>query len=138
MQPTNFDDALRDLVAELATAAPEDVAAVLGMLDSRSAVQVRSLLAAYAKMENIFDLEADNGYLDTSGLSHWLADRILGRHLSGTKGYQITPSCTEALRSLARSLPRHREAAKLSVAGTSGPENGNEPLQSLFDTRGNV
>ena len=134
MQPTEFDEALRDIVAELAAATPDDVAAVLGMLDLRTAAQVRSLLAAYTKMENIFDLEADTGYLDTSGLSHWLADRVHGRPLSGANGYQMTENCTEALRALARSAPKSRGGAGGSVAGAKGPEDGNTRLQVLFGT----
>lgn len=137
MQPTEFNETLRDLVAELAAATPEDVAGVLGMLGPRTGAKVRSLLAAYTKMENIFDLDADTGYLDTSGLSNWLADRIHGRYLSGANGFQMTENSTEALRALVRSAPKHSAGSRTTV-GAKGPEDDNTRLHALFGAKESV
>ncbi len=102
MPPIRSEKALRKLVMELASATTEDIAAVLSMLDTRSAAMVRALLAAYTDVGDVFDLEAAPQVTQTSGLSDWLAARILDRPRDG-KGYDITPKTLETLRALAAS-----------------------------------
>ncbi len=112
MQPTEYDDALRELVAELASAGAEDVDAVLEMLDYKSANEVRSLLKAYMRMESLFDLEVQDHSVDALGLTPWLADRVRMRSLNGALPFEITAQCNEALRDLAR--------LKLEAAASEG------------------
>ncbi len=104
MLPTGSEKALRKLVIELAEATPEDIAAVLGMLDARARAMVRSLLAAYTDFGDIFDLEATPPIANTSGLSDWLAARTLGQPADGDD-YHLTPKTADTLRAIVASLP---------------------------------
>jgi len=106
MPPIRSEKALRKLVMELATATTEDIAAVLSMLDARSAAMVRALLAAYTDVGDVFGLEAPapRPATRTSGLSGWLAARVLGQPLDG-EDYRLTPRTAETLRVLVAALP---------------------------------
>ena len=125
MPPIVTDKALRQLVAELATTTPEDMAAVLGMLDARSGAQVRALLAAYAGVEELPEVEPEVTGVNTSGLSDWLAARTLGRPLGSGDAYQITPHTLDVLRHFAAAMPRqHRPAPGASQRpATKGRES---------------
>ena len=100
------DKGLRKLVTELAETTPEDVAAVLDMLDAKSAAQVRALLAAYTNIDDVFDLKTDVSPVNTAGLSDWLATRVLGNPVEGVGNYHMTSHAAEALRQIAATLPR--------------------------------
>lgn len=102
MPPIRSEKAMRKLVMELATATTEDIAAVLSMLDARSAAMMRALLAAYTDVGDVFELDAAPAVSHTSGLSDWLAARVMGQSLDG-EDYRITPATAEALRVLAAS-----------------------------------
>lgn len=105
MLPIRSEKALRKLVMELAEATTEDIAAVLSMLDTRSAAMVRSLLAAYTDVGDVFELPvAVPAATRTSGLSGWLAARVLGQPVDGEE-YRLTPKTAETLRALAAALP---------------------------------
>ena len=103
MLPIHSEKALRKLVMELATATTEDIAAVLAMLDDRSAAMVRALLAAYTDVGDVFELKAPPPVAHLSGFSDFLAARISGRPLFDDD-YVITPKTAETLRALAGSL----------------------------------
>lgn len=105
MLPIRSEKALRKLVMELAEATTEDIAAVLSMLDTRSAAMVRSLLAAYTDVGDVFELPAAvPAATRTSGLSGWLAARVLGQPVDGD-AYRLTPKTAETLRMLAAAPP---------------------------------
>lgn len=98
------DAALQNLVAELAETTPEDMAAVLAMLDPASAVKVRGLLAAYLRVGTA---EQDKVTpLNTAGLSDWLAARVIARPSDDLDTYRMTPHAIETLRALSASVPR--------------------------------
>lgn len=100
MPSTASDKALRALVAELAATTPEDMAAVLAMLDARAVARLRPLIAAHASPEPA------PVRLDTSGVSGWLADRVLGgKGNGGEDAWRMTPAAAAALRTLAAALP---------------------------------
>lgn len=100
MLPIHSEKALRKLVMELATAATDDIAAVLAMLDVRSAAMVRALLAAYTDVGDVFELKAAPPAARLSEFSDWLAARISGQSLYDDD-YRITPTTAETLRALA-------------------------------------
>jgi len=100
MLPTHSEKALRKLVMDLATATTEDIAAVLAMLDDRSAAMVRALLAAYTDVGDIFELKAAPPISRLSEFSDFLAARISGQPLYDDD-YVITPKTAETLRVLA-------------------------------------
>ena len=120
MPPSASDKALRRLVAELATTTPEDVAAVLAMLDARTSAQVRALLVAYAGIGDAAEPEIDTAAVDTSGLSGWLAARTLGKPLAGPDAYHVTPAVTDTLRTCAASLPRRSLSAQSPSKAAAG------------------
>lgn len=95
------DGELHALVAELAAATPEDVAAVLAMLNASAAARLRSLLAAYAGMDTSA-LPPGPARLETAGLSDWLAARVVGET---TDDWRMTPAALSAVRTLAAAMP---------------------------------
>jgi len=110
MLPTGSEKALRKLVIELATATPEDIAAVLGMLDNRARHMVRALLAAYTDAGDVFEIETPPEApvaAPAAGLSDWLAARTLGQPRDGD-GFRLTPRTAETVRALAAALPPAR------------------------------
>lgn len=131
MPLTASDKALRSLVAELATTTSEDMAAVLGMLDPKSAAQVRALLAAYGGVDDVFELEADTSYVNTSGLSDWLAARVQGRPLDGVAAYRMTPDAVEALREIATAMP-HTPGMTKGAAARPLPDIRDDALNHRF------
>lgn len=103
MLPTRSEKALRKLVIELAEATPEDIVAVLAMLDDRARAVVQSLLAAYTDIGNVFEMEALPPTTETFGLSEWLAARASGRSRDGDD-FRLTARTVETLRTLAAGL----------------------------------
>jgi len=99
------EKALRKLVIELAEATPEDIVAVLAMLDPRARATVQGLLAAYTDVPDVFNLEVIPVMASTSGLSDWLTARI-GKSGASGDGFQITPRTAEALRTIVAAMPR--------------------------------
>jgi hypothetical protein len=103
MPPIGSEKALRKLVIELASATPEDIVAVLAMLDARTRATVRSLLAAYTDLSDVFSLDVPPA-ANTARLSGWLAARTLGQSREGDD-YRITPKTLETLQMIVASLP---------------------------------
>lgn len=122
MLPTVSEKALRVLVAELAEATPEDIAAVLGMLAPRSRATVQSMLAAYTDFDGVFDLEIVAPAVDTPGLSDWLAARVQGH--AADEDFRITPKTNEMLRLIVASAP------PVSSAGRPGPHSRFEAVEA--------
>ena len=131
MPSTGSDKALRKLVAELAATTPEDMAAVLGMLDPRAAAQVRSLLAAYGGVVDVFDVEAAPQVVSTAGLSGWLAARVTNRRTDGS-AFQMTPKAVEALRQLTLSLPAERGHESVHETVQAPHRDMNTRIRTLF------
>lgn len=131
MPPTGSDKALRRLVAELAETTSEDMAAVLGMLNPRQAATVRSLLAAYGGVTDVFEVEAEPAAINTAGLSAWLAARVLGHPMEGLDAYRMAPGAVEALRDVTKTLPGDLAAA-LPATGATRQEAVNARMRSLF------
>ncbi len=131
MPPIASDKELRRLVADLAAATTEDVAAVLDMLDTRTRAQVRALLAAYAGIEDISEPEASPAFVNTSGLSDWLAARTLGKPLSGADSYHITPHAGEALRACVSAMPPQKRSASGTPSKTASTSR-RDRLSLLF------
>jgi len=134
MRPTEFEDDLRELVAELASIHSEDIDAVLSLLDLESAEEVRSLLQAYARMENLFDLKPQENTVSIAGLSQWLSDRVQVRHSDGARRFEMTPHCAGVLRELACSLSM--PAMGISVSAGSNVSDGKDRRQSSFGRKG--
>ncbi|MBP2161176.1 MULTISPECIES: hypothetical protein [Asticcacaulis] len=133
MPSTGSDKALRRLVAELAATTPEDMAAVLGMLDPKAAAQVRSLLAAYGGVADVFDVEAAPQAMNTAGLSDWLAARTLNQQMDGAGAYHMTREAIAALRQLTLSLPAELAHPQGRTAVTTGRQDTtNARLRTLF------
>jgi hypothetical protein len=105
------DTALRALVAELAQTTPEDVAAVLAMMDTASATRLRRLLAEYGGIA-LPEREAGVRRIDTTGLSVWLAARVHGSAAVGTDAYRMTPAASDTLRAIAESMPQRLATAR--------------------------
>ncbi len=94
------DQSLRRLVAELATASPEDVGAVLDGLEPAHRRQVQALLADYlgeAAPPPVTQPPAIP--IPSLGLSAWLMDRV-----DGAEGIVMTPAAMETLRACAVAL----------------------------------
>ena len=115
MPPIGSEKALRKLVIELAAAMPEDIVAVLGMLDARARATVRALLAAYTDLNDVFNLEAPPT-ANTAGLSEWLAARTLGPLPEGDD-YRMTAKTAETLRAIVASMPSLPAATDLGHPG---------------------
>ena len=96
--------ALRKLVIELAATTPEDVVAVLAMLDPQARAAVQGLLAAYTDLPDVFELELSPAAANTAGLSGWLAARTLGQIVEGDD-FRITPRTADALRAIVAAMP---------------------------------
>jgi hypothetical protein len=131
MPPTGSDKTLRKLVADLAATTPEDMAAVLGMLDPKTSAQVRSLLAAYGGITGVFDVDAAPQVLNTTALSGWLAARVMNRPLDGPEAYRMTPKAIDALRELTMSLPADLAHGR---ARASNPANRQDTTRTRMHT----
>jgi len=114
MPPIGSEKALRALVVELAEATVEDIAAVLAMLPPRPRAVVRSLLAAYTDLDDVFELEATPAAANISGLSDWLAARVTGEAREGDD-YRITARTEAALRAQAKSIPSVKGLPQLDL-----------------------
>jgi hypothetical protein len=101
------EKALRKLVIDLAATTPEDIVAVLAMLDPRTRAAVQGLLAAYTDLSDVFDLAMTPAATNTSGLSDWLALRTQGAGATDDD-FRMTPKAAETLRTIVASMPRHR------------------------------
>jgi|SRR6185312_2786038 len=95
--------ALRRLVIELAATTPEDIVAVLAMLDPRARAAVQGLLAAYTDLPDIFEMALPPP-ANTSGLSDWLVARTRGQSPDGGE-FRITPGTADALRTIVAAMP---------------------------------
>lgn len=95
--------ALRKLVIELAATTPEDIVAVLAMLDPRARATVQGLLAAYTDLPDVFEMALPPP-ANTFGLSDWLAARTLGQSVDDDD-FRITPGTADALRAIVASMP---------------------------------
>jgi phytoene/squalene synthetase len=130
MPQTGSDKALRKLVAELASTTSEDMAAVLGMLPPRSAAQVRSMLAAYGGVADVFDVEAAPPVLSTAGLSGWLAARVMNPQANAQHEHRMTEGAIEALRQLTLSIPAGLVHA--SATQSTHPDAMGTRMRTLF------
>ncbi len=122
--PSTADTALHELVAELAMTTPEDMAAVLDLLDARSAGRVRALLAVQAGIA----ASRSGTAADTSGLSDWLAARVQGK-VSEVDPYHMTPAALAALRALMVS------PTALSLTARPRGEASGGPIRSTSSQR---
>jgi hypothetical protein len=107
MSPRPPDQALRRTVAELATAAPDDVEAVLAGLDLPQRRQVQALLADYLGhppeiLVAPTPVPAATSVSKVEGLSPWLAARVEGDQQG--EGFSMTPVAVETLRACAAAL----------------------------------
>ncbi len=100
---------LQNLVAELAETTPEDVAAVLAMLDAASAAKVRTLLAAHLRGK-LPEADVPARPFDTAGLSDWLAARVIGRPADDLDTCRMTAHAIDTLRTLSAAAPRQAGA----------------------------
>lgn len=126
------DRALRKLVAELAQAEADDVAAILQELDGASQRKVKALLLDYAggPAEAPESRPLDRPVPRLEGFSPWLADRLSGRAAAQSLGFpaarakraptedfNMTPAAVEALRTCAGELdlPEPQPTARRAV-----------------------
>jgi hypothetical protein len=110
------EKALRKLVIELAAATPEDIVAVLAMLNPRARASVQSLLAAYTDVPDVFDLDVAPAVATTAGLSDWLSARIQGIGAAGEE-FHITAKTSETLRMIVATMPRSATRTQNEGAG---------------------
>jgi hypothetical protein len=104
MPPRPSDRALRRLVAELATVAPEDVQAILAGLEESQRETVEALLAGYqGEPEVVVPLPVwtPPATARIEGLSPWLEARLHG--LPDTE-FAMTAAATQALNACAAGL----------------------------------
>jgi hypothetical protein len=118
MRSPAAERSLRRLVAQLATAEPEDVQQVLEALDFAQQSEVRALLDAYDAPAVVAMAPAPKPPpppppvpvpvpVDTShlaGLSSWLAERVAAAD-GGDSSARMTPGAMSALAHAARSIP---------------------------------
>jgi hypothetical protein len=135
MRRPSSDRALRQLVAALGRAHPDDVAAVLGRLDPQHQGRARALVAASLGRPVVADDLATPDPPPPSpeetwpkGLSAWLLARLRSAPADAGPGEPaaragITPMAQAALRASARALPpaRPMEPARSPAASKPPP-----------------
>ncbi len=122
------DRELRRLIANLASARPEDVTAVLDGLPPAARERARALLAEYLgeplpaqrliAPEPAPQRPLPSKPIKLEGLSEWLAARLeqgpIGRH--GDQSFSLTPTACDALRACAAALELRPEPRPLPAA----------------------
>jgi hypothetical protein len=125
MPPARSDRALRRLVAELARAHPDDVAAVLAELEPTPRERVQALIGAYLGqappeqvVETLEPQAAEAADALGLGLSPWLARRVRGEEAPdggrSADASRMTQTAQSALRAAAEELaPAHAASGPL-------------------------
>lgn len=103
MPPRPSDRALRRLVAELATVAPDDVQAILAGLEESQRETVEALLASYQGEPEVVvtpPVWTSPASSKIEGLSPWLETRLNGPDME----FAMTPAARQALNACAADL----------------------------------